>query len=126
MYKIIKKILMVAAILAVATLGVLALYYGDSHVSQLQILLAIGFGLSGLFTIVALGIPRWRWRMLMLFGILFTCIVLWWLRIQPSNDRAWQQDVEKLAYATIKDDLVTVHNVRNFDYKSEFDYQPAY
>ena len=117
---------MITAILAVTGWGVIAIYYGDSHVSQIQILLALGFGFSGLLTIVALGMPSWRWRLLIIFGMLFVCIVLWWLRIQPTNDRQWQQDVEKLAYATIKGNLVTVHNVRNFDYNSEFDYKPAY
>ena len=126
MFKVIKNILLIAVILAITCWGVFALYYGNSHVSPLQILFAIGFGLSGLLTIVALGMPRVSGHIMMFFGILFICIVLWWLRIQPSNDRPWQQDVEKLAYATIKGNLVTVHNVRNFDYKSEFDYQPAY
>jgi Domain of unknown function (DUF4105) len=31
-----------------------------------------------------------------------------------------------LAGATIEGDMVTVHNMRNFDYRSEFDYTPAY
>jgi hypothetical protein len=126
MLKAIKTLLMIAAIVVVAGWGSFALYYGDSHASKIQNVLAIGFSLSGLLTIFALGVPRLRWRMLVLFGILFVSIILWWLRIQPSNDRQWQQDVEKLAYATIEGDLVTVRNVRNFDYKSEFDYLPAY
>jgi len=53
-------------------------------------------------------------------------ILTWWLSISPSNERQWQPDVAKLAYATIDGDKITVHNIRNFDYRSEFDYQPAY
>jgi hypothetical protein len=126
MLKVIKTLFMIVAILVATSWGTLAIYYGDSNTSWTQIILAIGFGLSGLLTIFSLITSNFRWRMLALFGILFVCIVLWWLRIQPSNDRQWQQDVEKLAYATVEGDLVTVWNVRNFDYKSEFDYLPAY
>lgn len=32
----------------------------------------------------------------------------------------------KLAYATINGDMVTVHNIRNFDYRTETDFTPAY
>lgn len=46
--------------------------------------------------------------------------------IQPSNERQWQPDLAKLPYATIDGDMVTVHNIRNFDYRSEFDFSPAY
>lgn len=126
MLKVIKKLLAITAIVIMTSWGAIALYYGDSNVTSLQTVLSIGFGLTGLLTIVALGVPRFRWHMLTLFAILFICVVFWWLRIQPSNDRQWLQDVDKLAYATIEGDLVTVRNVRNFDYKSEFDYLPSY
>ncbi|MDP3610208.1 MAG: DUF4105 domain-containing protein [Methylophilus sp.] len=117
---------MIAIILLATCWGALAIYFGNSNTSWIQTILAIGFALSGLLTIFLLGTIRFRWRMLVLFGILFVCVVLWWMRIQPSNDRQWQQDVEKIAYATVEGDLVTVWNVRNFNYKSEFEYQPAY
>lgn len=50
----------------------------------------------------------------------------WWFNISPRNDRQWQADAEKLAFATLAGDQVTVYNIRNFAYKSEFDYRPAY
>lgn len=48
------------------------------------------------------------------------------LVIRPSNDRHWQPDVAVLSYAEINGDLITVHNIRNFDYRSETDFTPAY
>src|SRR5262249_20731181 len=45
-------------------------------------------------------------------------------RIPASNDRDWQPDVAMVPYATINGDLVTIHNVRNFDYRTETDYTP--
>jgi len=126
MLKTIKASLMIVTLLIATGWGACALYFGDSHTTKIQIILAIGFGFSGLMALVALGIPRWRTCMMVAHSALFACILVWWLNISPSNDRQWQQDVEKLAYATIEGDLVTVHDIRNFDYKSEFDYRPAY
>ena len=58
--------------------------------------------------------------------ILFVGVLIWWLGIQPSNDRKWSPDVAKLSYATFDGNYVTVHNIRNFEYRSEFDYRQSY
>jgi len=63
-----------------------------------------------------------------LFGV-FTClalIVFWWMTIPASNNRTWQPDVAVLPHATIEDNLVTVHNIRNFEYQTETDFTPHY
>ena len=76
---------------------------------------------------VGLGFARWRKRLLVAYSILFVAILGWWLfAIKPSNERQWQPDLAKLPYATVDGDIVTVHNIRNFDYRSEFDFSPAY
>jgi hypothetical protein len=49
-----------------------------------------------------------------------------WSAVQPSNDRDWQPDVAVLPFATFDGDLVTIHNIRNFDYRTETDYTPRY
>lgn len=46
--------------------------------------------------------------------------------IRPSNDRDWALDQVVLPYAEIKGDEVSIHNIRNFSYKSMSDYTPAY
>ena len=46
----------------------------------------------------------------------------WWLMLQPSNDRNWQPDLAVLAYADINGNQVTLHNIRNCDYRSETDF----
>jgi uncharacterized protein DUF4105 len=52
--------------------------------------------------------------------------VLWWLSIPPSQDRDWQPDVAVLPSATFTGDQVTIHNIRNNDYRSETDYTVRY
>lgn len=117
----------IALLLIATTLwGVCAIVFGDSASSDIQLGLAAAFGLTGLLTLIGLGFRRWRQRLCLTYLIVFAGVLLWWLSINPSNDRPWQTDAAKLAYATVAGDSVTLHNIRNFDYRSEFDYQPAY
>jgi hypothetical protein len=53
-------------------------------------------------------------------------VAAWWLTLKPSNDRAWQPDVAQTAWAEINGDEVTVHNVRNCDYRTETDFTPRW
>ena len=46
--------------------------------------------------------------------------------IPPSNDRDWAPEYAVLPRATIEGDHVTLHNVRNFDYRTETDFTPRY
>lgn len=52
----------------------------------------------------------------------FVVVLAVWLAIPPSNARDWQPDVATLPYADIDGDRVTVHNVRNAEYRTEADY----
>jgi hypothetical protein len=127
MLKSIKWSLLVLTITATTIWAVLAVYFGDSHGSNVQTAIAAAFALFGLVTLVGLGFARWRKRLLVAYSMLFVAILSWWLfAVNPSNERQWQPDVAKLSYATIDGDIVTMHNIRNIDYRSEFDYSPAY
>jgi hypothetical protein len=113
-------------LVGMALWGVLALYYFDHKSYSVRIALATAFGLISLIALVGFSLPRWRWRALTLYIVLFAALLSWWRTIAPSNDRDWQPDVAVLAYATIDGDRVTVHNIRNFDYRTETDFTPAY
>ena len=66
------------------------------------------------------------WRALAVWGVGFLAIIVWWSTLQPSNDRDWQPDVAKVAWAEVSGDKLTFHNVRDFDYRSETDFTPRY
>jgi hypothetical protein len=53
-------------------------------------------------------------------------VLICWLAQRPSNNRNWQPDFAVLPYATINGDTVTVHNIRNCDYRTETDYDARY
>jgi hypothetical protein len=52
----------------------------------------------------------------------FVGVLGWWLMLSPSNDRDWQPDLAVLAYADVIGDKVTLHNIRNCDYRTETDF----
>lgn len=106
--------------------GVLALTYSGPHEQTVRSGLAAAFGMVTLAALIALIFRRWRWYALASFFVVFAILVIWWRGIEPSNERDWQVDVAVLPYATVEGDVVTVHNIRNFDYRSEYDYTPAY
>ena len=56
----------------------------------------------------------------------FAVVLAWWLSLQPSDARDWQADVDRTAWAETSDATVTIHNVRNFTYRTETDYQPRW
>jgi hypothetical protein len=68
--------------------------------------------------------PRWRAKLGVAGGVVLVGIC--WFTLQPSNDRPWQPDVAETAWAEINGDEVTLHNVRNSDYRTETDYTPRW
>ena len=52
----------------------------------------------------------------------FILIALWWFTLKPSDNRNWQPDDANMPSAEINGDLVTIHDVRNCDYRTEKDY----
>lgn len=57
-------------------------------------------------------------RGLLIYGLLFAAILAWWASIQPSNTRRWAPDVAQQLSGTVQGDLVSLHNVRNFDWQT--------
>jgi Domain of unknown function (DUF4105) len=106
-------------ILALLTLWALAALYVDVRIAALRIPLTLIYAL-GIFAVL-FKLKRSRWAAaLCLAGF---CIVLaWWLTLKPSNDGDWQSDVDRTAWAEMDGDRVTIHNLRNCDYRTETDY----
>ncbi len=113
------------AISAFAVWGTLAIVFTLAP-DGLRLLLAGGFALCSLLVLAGLFSPRWRRRALLAYLLPLTALWLCWQSLQPSNQRDWQADVAVLPYASISGNQVRVHNIRNFSYRSEYDYQPAY
>ncbi len=116
------RALLVLAILGLAAWAAAALYLGPLQAAASAVVVA---GV-GLVAAIAAVLPRLRWWPLALFAAVFIASLIRWHGVQPSNDRDWQPDVAVLPFATFDGDLVTIHNIRNFDYRSETDFTPHY
>jgi hypothetical protein len=106
--------------------GALALHYSDLANPILRHGLTGAFSLAGLAAIIALFLRHLRWKATFAHLALFAVLLAWWWGIEPSNDRDWQPDMARLAHADIQGNLITVRNIRNFDYRTETDFTPAY
>jgi hypothetical protein len=106
--------------------GVLALRYWDRANPALRTAAAAAWALAALLLIIGFARRRWRWRALAGFTALFALLLAAWSALQPSNDRNWEPENAVLAYATIDGEHITLHNIRNFDYRTETDFTPAY
>jgi hypothetical protein len=122
LFRVLGWILAVLVLTAITGWETLAVYYSNLPVG-LRLPGAIGIALFSLGTLV---LVRPAGRSILFFLCGFAMVVIWFLMIPPSNNRDWQQDVARLPWADIDGDRITVHNIRNFDYRSETDYTPAY
>src|SRR6266498_1766911 len=80
-------------------------------------LLAVGFAITLTFV-------RPLWRKMTAVALIVGVVLAWWLTLSPTNDSDWQPDVAQKAWAEIQGDEVTLHNVRNCDYRTATDYTP--
>ena len=133
MVKTIKSIARVAArvllglvMLVLSGWGVLALVYLDHASPTVRYALATAYGVAALALVAGFAWGRRRWQALAVFMALFAILLACWRAIEPSNDGNWIPENAILAYATIDGERVTLHNIRNFDYRSETEFTPGY
>ncbi len=56
----------------------------------------------------------------------FLLVLACWLSLKPSNDRRWQSDDAETPWAEIDGNRATIHNFRNWDYRSLLVYTCAW
>lgn len=99
------------------------LFAGPASAPWAQACLAVVYGLASIAVLLWL---RPFPRALAVWGVGMLAILAWWSSLRPSNDLDWQPDVAKLASFETNGDRLTVHNVRDFDYRSETDFTSRY
>lgn len=98
-----------------------ALYFDLPAPSLVRTMASLAWAV-GAVALAAFG--QLRGRILVLLG--FAGITSWWLTLRPTQDADWQPQVAILAYANREGDRFTVHNIRNFEYRSATDFTPRY
>ena len=117
-------VILALALFAAAGWGALVLFFTVPAESTF-----VRAGLATVYALGSLAVLLWLrppWRAIAAWGIGLFAILLWWNMLQPSNDREWQPDVAKLSWFEVDGVHLTVHNLRNFDYRTETDFTPRY
>jgi Domain of unknown function (DUF4105) len=110
-------------IAAITLWGAGALYFSPLLPARWRAFAAASYGTASILAFALLPYPGTT--TILTFAI-FAFLVILFLRVPASNGRDWQPEVSVTPYATIKGDLVTVHGVRNFDYRSATDFTPCW
>ena len=84
-----------------------------------------------LWLVFAIAVLTFAWRQrlwlgLGLYALAFLALAIWWNTLAPSNNREWADDVAQMTTGTIAGSLVTLKNVRNFDWRTATDYTPRW
>ena len=64
-------------------------------------------------------------RMYLAFAGLFLGVLVWWISIRPSHHRPWRPEVAVMPRAIVDGDRVRFTGVRNFEYRSTYDFTVA-
>ncbi|HEX6012689.1 MAG TPA: hypothetical protein VFY87_12990, partial [Geminicoccaceae bacterium] len=113
--------------MAVATgWSALVLFYLAPGPSGMRSALAWSVVALGFVALAALAVRRARWPVAIGLAVAVALVLVVWGSARPSNDRDWPPEVAVLPHATIDGERVTVHNIRNFDYRTETEFTPAY
>jgi hypothetical protein len=115
----IRAILFLVILAGLTLWSVGAIYYSNLTAPWMRSAGAIAFVIGTLAVFIWV---RPRWLAKVVFLAAFAGVVIWFLLIPPSNDRDWDPDLAVLPYADINGSLMTVHNIRNCDYRTETDY----
>jgi hypothetical protein len=112
--------LMLSVIVAAAVAwAAVAIWFDGPHSRVIAAPLAAGLVIVCVI-LTALVRPLPRGLVVALFPVIV--VALWWTAIPASNARDWTPDVARAARATFNGSHVTIENVRNFEYRTESDY----
>ncbi len=98
--------------------GGMSLYYAVPF-APLSAWAAAGYALASIA--IFLLVRTWK-KAIAVFALLFTLVLVFFFLQKPSNNRDWQPDLALLPSATIAGDRITIHNIRNCDYRTETEF----
>jgi uncharacterized protein DUF4105 len=121
--KVAIQVLITVVVTAMTIWAVGALYYAPLVPKNWRFLVAISYAV---ITIAAFLLLPHNVRTLFGFTLLFALLVVMYFQIPASNERDWQPEVAVTPWAERVGDLITIHGVRNLDYRTETDFTPRW
>ncbi len=119
------QVLLSVIIFCAAIWGGLALYYQlPLSMPWLIASIVLWTGLS--FFCLGCVWRHYIWQGLLMYVALHAVLLVWWNSLMPTNKQLWEDDVAQMTSGRIQGDHVTLHNVRNFAWRTETDYTPRW
>ena len=116
------RVLVSALVIAPLTAwSALALWFRLPAPEVLRAAAAIVFAILGLATIAAL-FTRRSLIGLVVFAVAFGGLLVWWSTIKPPLDGDWAPDVARQTTGSVKGDILTLSDVRDFDWRTDTDF----
>jgi len=117
--RVIATLILSVIVAAAVAWAAMAIWFDGPHSRILAAPMAAGLVIVSV-VLAALVRPLLRGLVVAVFPVIV--VGLWWTAIPASNSRDWTPDVARTARATFDGSRVTIENVRNFQYRSETDY----
>lgn len=116
------SVVCVVVLLAAATgWGSLALWYRLPGTETARMAIGVAFALVGLTTIIA-QFTKHRWQSLAIFAAMFGILLFWWNTIDPPKNGNWSPSVARQVTGEIEGDILTLTNVRAFEWRDKTDF----
>jgi hypothetical protein len=105
-------------IIGLTVFGGLAIWFRAAYALPLAVVF-VAMALTGLVLLWRLALPLTAaWPGLALLAVTFGGFFVWWGSITPSATRVWATALARLPTTSIEGDRFTIHNVRNFRWRT--------
>ena len=118
------NLLVGARVLASVVLSILSVWGGLALWFQLPVLRLPAVVVWGVGAVVTL-VLWWRKRdarVALPWLAAMIALMAWWSTLQPTHNRVWADDVSRMVTGQVTGSMVTLDQVRNFDWRSDADY----
>src|SRR5271169_2666919 len=119
--RVVSSLILTLLIAITTTWASLALWYRFPAQESMRGLAGIVFILIGVSAIAAL-FSRLRRVALACFIAVFGIVLVWWSTIRPDGHANWAPDVARQVTGTLNGDMLTLTNVRDFEWRSDSDF----
>ena len=101
--------------------GSLALWFKIPGSEIVRATMAGAFAVFGIATLIAM-FTSVRWRWFLVFTVALVGVNVWWNTLVPPSEGNWSPEVARQTTGTIEGDILTLENMRVFEWRTESDF----